>query len=506
MRGRRLLPLALLLAAAAPAAAQEQPRKCDILYSGRIDNAPDVATFHDPFAFRCEDGTELRADRGTLDRLGHELHLVGNVDYRDPTRRLTAADAVYNNEIGRLYATGNVVFIDDTQGMTIRGPELEYFKELPPGRPQAQVNAGQRPHLTLRPKPKAGAPGAAPADQEPLEIDGDRMALVGENDLSMFGNVVIVRPDMRATAGEARYNGATEGLELRQNAQIQNADYTLRGEVVQARMPGGELQHVESHTHAFLQGKDLTVTAAELQMFFEAGELQRTVARGGGTAVERPLAISKSFQLQADSLDALMPAQQLETVVAIGDARGESVDTARADSLGTRIASADTTVDADSASTPSPTPAAAAKLALVDSDWIVGDTITGFFASVPDTVKAKEPAADDSLRSDSTVVLKRILAQGSALSLYRIETEKPAPPAAGEAAPPQPRKGINFLSGSEIELTFEGGDLQVADVRGLQKGLYLDPAQTLRPTRPASAGTEAPTTPTPAPAPPEGNG
>jgi hypothetical protein len=241
-------------------------------------------------------------------------------------------------------------------------------------------------------------------------------------------------------------------------------------------------------------------------MFFEAGELQRTVARGGGTAVERPLAISKSFQLQADSLDALMPAQQLETVVAIGDARGESVDTARADSLGTRIASADTTVDADSASTPSPTPAAAAKLALVDSDWIVGDTITGFFASVPDTVKAKEPAADDSLRSDSTVVLKRILAQGSALSLYRIETEKPAPPAAGEAAPPQPRKGINFLSGSEIELTFEGGDLQVADVRGLQKGLYLDPAQTLRPTRPASGGTEAPTTPTPAPAPPEGNG
>jgi lipopolysaccharide export system protein LptA len=510
MRRRLLLALALVLAAAAPAAAQEQPRKCDILYSGRIDNAPDIATFHDPFAFRCEDGTELRADRGTLDRLAHELHLVGNVDYRDPTRRLTAADAVYNNEIGRLYATGNVVFVDDTQGMTIRGPELEYFKELPPSRPQAQVNAGHRPHLTLRPKPKATAPDTAPAaDQEPLEIDGDRMALVGENDLSMFGNVVIVRPDMRATAGEARYNGATEGLELRENAQIKNADYTLRGEVVRARMPGGELEHVESHTHAFLQGKDLTVTAAELQMFFEAGELQRTVARGGGENVERPLAISKSFRLQADSLDALMPAQQLETVVAIGDARGESVDTTSTDTIGSALARADTTVRTDSATKAISAAPPTSRVSLLDSDWIVGDTITGFFASAPDT--ASQGATADSTRSDSTIVLKRILAQGSALSLYRIETEKAPEPAAGTASA-KPRKGINFLSGSEIELTFADGELQVADVRGLEKGLYLDPEQALRPARPAAetsappGATEPTGAPAPTPAPPGGNG
>ena len=198
------------------------------------------------------------------------------------------------------------------------------------------VAAGQRPHLTLKPKPKAAEPGVTPKNDEPLEIDGDRMTMVGENDLSVFGNVVIVRPDMRATAGEARYNGATEGLELRQNAQIHNDDYTLRGEVIQARMPGGELEHVESHTHSFLEGKDLTVTAAELQMFFEGGELQRTVARGGGEGIERPLAVSKSFKLQADSLDALMPAQQLEEVIAIGDARGESVDTTRADTTPTK--------------------------------------------------------------------------------------------------------------------------------------------------------------------------
>ena len=235
--------------------------------------------------------------------------------------------------------------------------------------------------------------------------------------------------------------------------------------------------------NSFLEGKDLTVTAAELQMFFEGGELQRTVARGGGEGIERPLAVSKSFKLQADSLDALMPAQQLEEVIAIGDARGESVDTTRAD----------TTARADS--TRAPAAASATALALSGNDWIMGDTITGFFAAAPDTAAAKpgEPA-----KPDSTTVLKRILSRGSALSLYRIEQKKPAEPAGGTATETSAKKGINFLSGSEIELTFEDGELKVADVRGLEKGLYLDPNQTLespapatesaKPTEPAATG------------------
>jgi lipopolysaccharide export system protein LptA len=530
MRPRWIVPFVLLLCQASRAAAQQPTRTCDIVESGRFENNLDMATFFDPFAFHCTDGTDLSASQGTLNKTTREIHLIGNVHYSDSTRTLTAEDAIYNNEIGRLYATGNVVFTDRTQGMTIRGPELEYYKAILPQRPEAQVNAAQRPHLTLVPKPKA-QPGAASGanaakKEEPLEIDGDRMALVGENDLSMFGNVVIVRPDMRATAGEARYDGATEGLELRQNAQIHNEDYTLRGEVIQARMPGGQLEHVESHTNAFLEGKDLTVTAAELQMFFEAGELQRTVARGAGKDAGRPLAVSKAFQLVADSLDASMPAQQLKEVIAIGDARGESIDTTRAsvaradsaqtvasapDSAAARVASAPApTVRADSAAREDTTAVAtrpsARSLVLSGNDWIVGDTITGFFAMAPDTARAKGAAArPDSARSagakpDSTVELQRIVARGNALSLYRIQQKQQQNAAPADTA--QARSGINFLSGSEIELTFEAGELKVADVKGLEKGLYLDPARPAR-TAPAEGGS---TEPAKAPAPPGGNG
>jgi hypothetical protein len=264
-------------------------------------------------------------------------------------------------------------------------------------------------------------------------------------------------------------------------------------------------------------------------MFFENGALQRTVARGGGKEASRPLAVSKAFRLVADSLDALMPAQQLQKVIAIGDARGESIDTTRArvarpDSTGAAASAVDSAAARVAARAPTPAAAparadsaarrdttataarpSAGSLALTDSDWIVGDTITGFFATVPDTAKAKEaagtpaPAKPAGAKPDSTVELQRIVARGNALSLYRIQQKQ-----SGTATPPdstQARPGINFLSGSEIELTFKAGELEVADVKGLEKGLYLDPARPARPA-PAEEGSTEPAKPS---APPQGN-
>jgi hypothetical protein len=298
-------------------------------------------------------------------------------------------------------------------------------------------------------------------------------------------------------------------------------------------MSGGQLEHVESHTNALLQGKELTVTSAELQMYFEGGELQRTVARGGGKDVDRPLAVAKAFRLVADSLDALMPAQQLQKVIAIGDARGESIDTTRVDvvrpdsaladasapdSAAARVASAqapsaaparaDSAARGDTTATAAATRPSARSLALNGNDWIVGDTITGFFALAPDTTKGKgaaaspDPASSAAAKPDSTVELQRILARGNALSLYRIQQKQTQPDSTAPADTTQEKAGINFLFGSEIELTFEAGELETADVKGLEKGLYLDPARPAR-AAPAEDGS---TEPAKEPAPPGGNG
>lgn len=449
---RRALVLAAISMACAPASAAAQDRSCDLVESGRIDRNQftGITTFHDPFYFRCTDGTELRASRGVLNQISRELVLNGNVFFRDPDRELTANDATYNSAIGRLYATGDVVFTNRLEGSTIRGPELEYFRPLP-DRPQAQVIARQRPHLVVRPR-------EADAEAEPLELDADQVTISGEDQLDAVGSVVVTRSDLRATSQEARYSESQGVLDLRRGARIRSDRFTLAGETIHARLLEGSIEYVRSREEAELTGEDLTVRAPEVQLFFADSVLQRAVARTleGTDPAGRPVAISDNFRLEADSLEAVLPGQELEQVVAIGRARGEATDT---------VPPALLQPTADTAAT-APDSSARPALALVDRDWIVGDTVIGYFA----------PRDSAAAPGDTAVVLERLVARGNAQSLYRV---------AREGAPAGSPRSVNFLSGDTIRITLQGGELSLAEVTGLRRGLYLDPV-------PPGGGTGAP--------------
>src|SRR5690606_35781806 len=143
------------------------------------------------------------------------------------------------------------------------------------------------------------------------------------------------------------------GLELRENAVVRGKDSVLRGAVIQARMENDALQDVHARTDAVLEAEDLTVTATDVQLFFRDEPVERSVGRrGADTTAAQPVALSKTFRLVADSIDALAPDQRLEQVIAIGAARGESIDTVAA---GTGEEVAETPADPDS---------------LIGSDWI----------------------------------------------------------------------------------------------------------------------------------------
>ncbi len=108
----------------------------------------------------------------------------------------------------------------------------------------------------------------------------------------------------------------------------------------------------------------------------------------------RPRAVAETFELEGDSIHVLAPGEVLERVVAVGDARGESL--AR-DSLNTE-------------GTPE----------IARSDWVSGDTITAVFQPVgADTSAAAgaEPAADE---TSGGYQLDRLVARGQAASLYRL--------------------------------------------------------------------------------------
>lgn len=425
MRAPTLIAAFLL---AAPAFSHAQAGSCQLVRSAGdtdINQAAGTVVVPQPVV-ECAGGIELRADQGTLLRASNEVLLDGNVNYRDPTRTLVAQNATYSSVTGRLYATGNVVFTDAARGSTLRGPEVEYYRAQP-GRPQVQVIANGRPHLRLVP-----AAQRAGANREPFEIDADRMNLVGEDQFSATGSVVIRRTGLDASANEAQHDGLRETMNLRGAARIKGDRFDLSGETIDAALPGGRVDRVVARQRAALVSDRLRLDGPEVQLFFANDLLQRLVSRGPATeGASRPVVTATGFRLEADSLNAILPQQRLDSVVAIGNARGEAYDTATGSAQSSGAG---------------------------DRDWIAGDTVVGTFA-----VPARPGAA-----RDTTPEIRRLVARGNAHSVYRAREEDRNPAA---------RRGMNYVAASVIRLYFEKGELEVAQVTGLERGVYLDPTE-----------------------------
>jgi lipopolysaccharide export system protein LptA len=466
---RRLWLLATLGLLAAPAVASAQANSCQLMQdrSGSVTgSAADGGVFLvRGVVIRCAGGAEIVANEGTIYQASGQTHLFGNVRFTDPEKRLTSQSAIYSSNNGRLHATGDVVYTDVVSGSTLRGPDVEYYRVIP-GRPQPQVIATMRPTLTLRPED-----GRADAAEEPVIVVGDRINIIGNN-LTASGTVEIRQTQATGYADEAYYDRDNGRLNLTGRARMVAEQFTLVGNQIEARMPESRLESVVSRTQAVLTGEDLRVDASEIHLSFNEDRLERLVARrvGAGAAVQ-PVATSAEFVLRADSLDARMPGQRLERVVAVGNAHGETRDTAG------------TGPDA-----PLPPPAATGSLDL-DRDWILGDTITGHFA-------ARDTAA---VPADTVVVLTRLVAVGSAKSLYHIEQNDRRPTGSDDAATPADRparaeepRGINYLVGDRIDLTFARGQVDRARVEGLQRGVYLDPSTPGAASPRAGAVTPAP--------------
>ncbi len=495
---KRLLPplAALVLLCGLPLEGAAQAGSCRLVNS-RLFNRQDMGGFvvvsvAGPLRVECEGGTTLLADSAAVYEASNEVQLFGRVDYRDPTRTLTSNYATYSSTTGRLYATGNVVFTDIARGSTLRGPELEYFRAMA-GRPQAQVIAGQRPHLTV-------VPSGSTQNREPLQIDGDRVTTVGETFFSASGNVVIHRSDLDASAAEATHDGTAQTLNLRGNARISGERFDLSGETVDATLPQNKLERVVARRDAQLASEKLRVDGPEIQLFFADDLLQRLVTRrldgaptsgagapsgaaaappaaggAGRGGEERPLVAAAGLLLEADSVEAVLPGQVLERVVAVGRAHGETVDTAGQPPAATGPR-------ARMAKQPRPAEPGITR----DRDWVVGDTITGFFArkdsaAIAAARVAARAAGDTASSPEDEVELERVVARGSARSFYRVREE-------GEAIAERP--GMNYLVAREIELTLEGGELDVADARGLQRGVYLDPTPVNAAGAAPAAGTQ----------------
>ena len=169
--------------------------------------------------------------------------------------------------------------------------------------------------------------------------------------------------------------------------------------------------------------------------------------------------MAQDFLLWADSIEVLVPDEVLEEVWAMGAARGESL--AR-----------------DSLNTPETPP-------LVRRDWLEGDTIVAIFVPNADTsaVSGEEgPVPDEVLppsagggvagetQADSAAYrLDHLVAKVRARSLYRLT------PTDSTAAVEDGRLAIHYVTGDEITIYMNEGEVDRMEVAGMTRGIHLEP-------------------------------
>ena len=431
---RRLLFLALLCTGV-PTAATAQLRECSLVTPSDFTRTETpqgtYVQFTQPVRFLCTGNVIVQADRAVQIEWTRELQLMQNALYEDAERRITADYLNYIGSQNRLTGSGNVVVTDKKSGSVLRGESLVH--EFAAAGVEARTDVqGGRPHATVR-------SATASPDDPPLDVDADQFRIVGNRVFSGIGNVAFTRGDLRGTARQAEFEQAGGRVLLMGGAQLRNERFELVGDTIDARTRDEQLTQVFARLGARVIARDVTVSGAELRIFFEEGRVHRLVSladRSGMRDAERAQARAERFSLAGDSIDVLAPGEALERVLAVGGAYAER------------------TVPADSL--PEGLPEIARR------DWLRGDTITGFFTA--DTSAAARAAADTA--TAPARVLERLLAvsESGAQALHRLEGSEAA---AG---------GINYLVARRIAVVLEGGEVRAVDAEGDVRGVHLQTA------------------------------
>lgn len=532
-RARRLrspivASLLALLAFASPGGAQvpSDAARCDLMENDFVRSIATgegerITYISGPVLFVCEDGTEIRAD-SVVERSATQLReLIGGVEIDAPESRLTADRVHRSTERGRTEAWGDVEIVDRSADTRMAGDTLLLLEagalrerdllRMTGGQPRAvlRLEGASTDDVPPAPERPPAEPGAdprrpAPTTTAPDTVFGDRLYMEGAGRFRAGGSVRVRRPDLEAFGDSLDYDrnrgrAVLEGGPGRP-ARVFSERFDLSARTLDLRIEEGELTEAVAREDAELTGDEVRLNAPLLRIYFAAGRMDRLVAVGDRAEEEadpppadsagappperrRAEAIADEFLLRGDSIEARAEDGQLERVIAVGRARGESLGR-------------------DTLNTPE-TPE------VIRRDWLEGDTIDAFFVTepvaAPDTAAPEAGTEGDEGRSR----LDRLIASGNARSLYRMtrrdgvggeaagpDTARVEEPDAGEETggpADDGRPAIHYVVGERITIMLDEGEVDRMEVVGQTRGLYLDP--TGRPVGSGSAPETASTSP-----------
>ncbi len=414
----------------------------------------------------------MEADSAVRYEAERRVELLGRVRYRDTIRRLDSERLDYYQVGDRVVATGDVRLERFGSGSTLEGPRVEFLRAVS-GVAERTVATG-RPHMVLRSEEDPEAP--------PFEVDADRTEFAGEERAAAWGEVVIERPDLRASSDSAFFDlEAGTGL-LLGTPRAAGERFSLEGDTIRLRFQEGDLEEVRALGRGRAAGESFEVLAEAIHIRVEEDEVDAVWAFGP----ERSLALSPPHRLYGDSLRFFLVEGRLDTIVAVGRAvavRGEETTERAAEDEPTARSGA----GAEPRRIPDP------ELPVErETNWATGDTLWAMFEPLPaepaedgadeaaeqgdgadgaaedgdepdgaaERETATEPAGDREAR------LRRIRVVGDARAFYAAvrDTTRTSIPSR------------NYLIGREIEILFEEGEASRVVGRDAI-GLYLDPLE-----------------------------
>ena len=292
----------LVLLAASRGSAQETATECTLNQEARpttrvmsIRNS--TTGSYDHFVgggavVRCPArGITLSADSAEYYDSRRVWYLIGAVRYREPRLTLDSQRATYWMAEERLLAQGNVVS-RLSSGTTMRGPQMEYFRAVPPTRVRARMVATGRPRFEL-----VEGDSAAPA--EPVQLVADRVVMEGDSLVFARGDVQITRPDVIATSDSAVIDSGREWARLLREPRIESTGdepFTLEGTLIDLYSRERKLQRVLSSGSAVIDSEDLNLRSDTIDLRMANDRLQRAYAWGAS----RARAVSEASDILAD--------------------------------------------------------------------------------------------------------------------------------------------------------------------------------------------------------------
>ena len=358
----------------------------------------------------------LRADSAEYYGDRSVLYLIGNVHYTEPRVKVDSRRMTYFQLEERLLAEGDVVSTLPN-GTMLRGPRAEYYRAIPGVRPRTRMFADGRPLITLVQVDSQGR------RQPPVDVRANRVTMEADSLVYAAGEVLITRPDLRATGDSAFLDSGREFARLMAGPVIEGRaerPFTLSGTTVDIYSRSRQLERVVALGNGRAVSNDLDLRADTIDLRVTASKLERSYAWGASGA----RAVSPTQLITADSLDVRMPNQRVRQVFAVRNAWAQS--------------DPDTT-----------------KIRSRERDWLRGDTIVAIFDSVP--------ARDTTTRPS----LVRLVATGAARSYYQV--------AVNGAPPEQP--AVNYVRGDAITVSFVDRQVSRVAVTGQAAGVYLEPGR-----------------------------